>query len=335
MPHDRSSGTASDHAQALSVRPNRATRPPKSRNSLALAVMEVEMRLNRNAVVATTTLLAAFAIGFWVQNDAAMAQRAAAGADVTAMPGLAKTGGPDLAGAVRYPPDFPDGQVTALISEVTFAHRLPEVAASAPAAPSAAAWDFSAYGIACRRPDLTLSPAPDGILHIAFEAPCLPGTPVDVSYGAVVFRLATDTLGRASIDVPALASQTRIEANFADGSRVIRLKTVPDFDERRTTILWSVPAAWQNQPQDVAFRKVLTSAAGAAVELVSLDARRSGHLAATVTADLCGKPLSGTVLSGASRDGARQITVSMPGCELSGTQVVLNVDRLVRPSVVR
>lgn len=226
------------------------------------------------------------------------------------------------------PAEWPDGAVPALVADTRLSDRVAALERVAPRQPSAASQRYSIYGIACRRPDLSVTALPGGFLRLEAAAPCLPATPVDVTYGTLRFRLPLDGFGRAAQTLPALAQKSSVTADFADGSRVIRRKTVADFDRDRVTVLLSDETGSGPDRSAPVFRALLDAATVGLVELLSVDG--GGHLSLDTGAapDLCGRDLQGWLLQGTEEAEARPFAIAMPDCSLAGARIVLDFGRL-------
>ena len=289
------------------------------------------MRVTRRIATGAMAVAVAFAAGFWVQNDAALALRAAEGAETALPPAPVTVAEGVLSGDQnRGLPELSDLSPPALTGGAEWAARVGPADDWMPRPRSGADMSYSAYGIACHRPEMGLASTEDGMLTLSLDAPCQPGTFVEIAHGALHFRLKTDMFGGATTEIPALAEKSWVEATFADGSRVIKARTVEGFDADRTTILWSEPATWMIGGKPPAFLPRLVTTTGDPVEVLSLTGDQAAGLAMVVTPDLCGEELHGTLIDGDDADGTRPITVAVPGCDLTGAQIVLDIRRLLQ-----
>ncbi len=286
------------------------------------------MRVTLGRATMIGAVVAALALTVWAEKSA-QARRVADSDEGALLPAPVQVAAGVLGDAApALPAERPDGAVPALAADTRLSDRVAALERAVPRQPSAADQRYSAYGIACRRPDLSVSALPGGFLRLEAAAPCLPATPVDVTYGTLRFRLPLDGFGRAAQILPALARISSVTADFADGSRVIRRRTVADFDRGRVTILLSDATGRVPDTSAPVFRALLDAATGAPVELLSVDGGGQFSLGTGAAPGLCGRELRGWLLEGEEDGRARSFAVAMPDCSLAGARIVLDFDRL-------
>ncbi|MCT8331346.1 hypothetical protein [Albidovulum sediminis] len=286
------------------------------------------MRVSAARATMIGAVVAALAMTVWAENSAQA--RRFADTDEGALPPAPVQVAVGVLGDARptLPAERPDGAVPVLVADARLSERVASLERPDPRQTSAASQSYSAYGIACRRPDLSVTALPGGFLRLEVAAPCLPATPVEVTYGALRFRLPLDGFGRAAQTLPALAQKSSVTAEFADGSRVIRRKTVADFDRGRVTVLLNDETGPEPASSAPVFRALLDAVTGAPLELLSVEGGGQLSLDTGAAPDLCGRDLQGWLLQGAEEGEAQRFAVAMPDCTLAGARIVLDFGRL-------
>jgi len=87
--------------------------------------------------------------------------------------------------------------------------------------------------------DLSVTPAGNGMMHVALDAPCSVSEPVTIRHSGLDFTMKTGPNGRISVDMPALAQDARVEAVLQGGRRVEGSAQVPDAElYQRIALVW-------------------------------------------------------------------------------------------------
>lgn len=108
--------------------------------------------------------------------------------------------------------------------------RLPVADSGIVHAPSDAERHFDEYGRLCAAPVLLAQAAPDAMIQLTLDAPCMGQMPVLLHHAGMDLALRTDAAGRAEMLLPALASPAQVAADLPDGSRISVSVTVPGLD---------------------------------------------------------------------------------------------------------
>ncbi|MFN0115409.1 MAG: hypothetical protein ACKVPY_12105 [Paracoccaceae bacterium] len=324
------------------------------------------MQIKRRILTAGTTFFLAAATGHLMQNGGAISARFLPGSDVStasvaAPVPLAKatldqtsivpvSAGPQDT-AIPKLPDLPDTTIPALASGMALAPRMIRVERGYARRQTAADVRYSAFGLACSDPALTLTAKPGGMIGVTVAAPCQPGARAEVSAAGLVFDTLAGRDGSLRLDVPAFAALADVTVAFPDGTAASGQIAVPDvLTMRRIAVQWTgtqrlqldvfengaawgedghVSAASEPEPglggvlslgdPSLAWPKLALVYSGAG-ELSSLAAEVSSE----VTSATCGREIAGEVL----RPGASALPVSlrMPDCDGAGGYVVINVD---------
>ena len=289
------------------------------------------MRVRPARLVAFLSIVAALGLATWMQNDA-HARRYSVDDDGPLPPApAAVAAGVMAAGRIATPVERGVEGFPALVADQGLAVRLDGHDVADAPLPRSANQAFSAYGIACRRPDLILMAEPGGQLVVRINAPCLPGSTVEVSYGALAFGLAVNAFGQASLSLPAVSRKSWVTARFADGSSVIRRKTIPDFDDDRAVLLLAAPEGKERGGTTPVFWVPDEFAEIGRMELLAVENVSRQDPTAIVPA-YCGVDLSGLLISTRAEDDVRPISLAMPECGLTGAQVVVTLGQLTGKS---
>jgi hypothetical protein len=141
-----------------------------------------------------------------------------AGADLAAVVNITPTAGsqsPGRADAARLP---------------ALSLRLPVADSGIVHAPSDAERVFDEYGRLCAAPVLLLQAAPDAMVALTLDAPCMGQMPVLLHHAGMDLALRTDAAGQARMMLPALASPASVLADLPDGSQINAGVTVPGLE---------------------------------------------------------------------------------------------------------
>lgn len=134
-------------------------------------------------------------------------------------------------------PDLPVIKAKVLDSGTVLAARMDAVSDKYQRPKTDADEDYSVFGIPCGTSKLDLSLGARGTLKAVLAAPCHPEERVVFSHAGLSFTLLTDAAGNASVTIPAMATDAKVDAGFASGEVLSAERNVPDLETLRRVAL--------------------------------------------------------------------------------------------------
>jgi len=285
--------------------------------------------LKRASVMrAASMIVAAAAIGHFVQNGDAIASR---GGHDHAVPTPSLASGMPLPPMVMLQPSHLAVPQTELPSRVSVLDAT-ETELPAPAAEVAPAkLDF-----ACAA-DLAIRAERGAMMKVALSAPCNGGQAVEVEHAGLRFTMRIDETGALGFTMPALSPEALVRLTTADGALHEAAVEVPDARHyERAVLQWRGDAGFiltGTTGAEVLPLGVAEGAQGRRAVVHSLPVTESAPaeaqvpgIEARVTQANCGQEISAELL----RAGRGQVapagalTVAVPGCDALGDILVLN-----------
>ena len=324
----------------------------------------------RKIVVATATFAVALGTGFLMQYSDALAGR---GEDSTAPPVLA-LGSTVPAGIQPSLPTAPRPDAAPEVARLIILagssrpqavqppsetpDRLMQIAIDTPMS------DIDgrqAPTVTACAPGLAAEAMPGALVRLVLDATCHPASPVTVHHAGMIFSATTDDAGRATFDVPALATPAMMLVDVM-GQGAMATVEVPDLAEYdRAVLQWQGETrigihaledgatygadghVWSGAPGSL--EGLLAGRGGTLVslgeaaapmqlfaEVYTFPSGLSGrseialNVEAEVTRDTCGKPIAAQTIQIAPGTSAAALDLSMtlPGCEAAGEFLVLS-----------
>ncbi|MBS0563959.1 MAG: hypothetical protein JSR87_05625 [Proteobacteria bacterium] len=188
---------------------------------------------------------------------------------------------------------------------------------------------------ACAAPLLTVAAAPQAMLRVAVDAPCLPGAVADLVHGGLGFRVRLDDSGRFSTALPALDPSGLVTASLAGGTTLAARGPVPEMaGVRRLALATRGTTALRLDVGDGIRLTILGDPSLPGPRLVQIADLPAGGpsphltLSAEVTAQSCGHDLLATALlvSGDSAPQGEAISLAMPECGPDAQSAHLSLD---------
>lgn len=311
---------------------------------------------DKGLATAVATLLAAFATAHLMQFGLS-AGRLAAGEDAPAPIGLATLMARQTGAA---PAALPEGPAPLPVA-AAFAGALPPPAARALPPDAGVPGTLgqaptNGMGLPCAR-RLAAETAPGAMLRMRVEAPCDPGVRIEVRHEGLRFSLRTGSDGRVEAQLPAMRTDARVEARFADGTVLGARAAVPEAAEvERVAVVadgWAALTlhafeagarrdapghvhAGAPGPRDGALLRLGDAGVEAPIvsEVYTLPSGRFGPLGgvrfeveAVVTPGNCARDLVAEVLrsGGAGPPDRMALGLAMPPCEALGDVLVIGL----------
>ncbi|MCB2115842.1 MAG: hypothetical protein KDE00_05940 [Rhodobacteraceae bacterium] len=257
-------------------------------------------------------------------------------------------------------PDLPAAQPAPLKAGTALAQRVDALDPAAPKTQSAADANYTAFGIACADPVMSMEVAARAMLKVHVAAPCFANERVTVTHEGLMFTVATDVAGDADFVIPAMAQQAFVNLHFASGDEIGMSQPVSGLEGlNRIAVLWSggeglhlsaleagggfgsaghVSAA---APRDrgTSLGGFLVTLGDAAVDrplmaevyTAPVQAKVDEVIVeAAVTDETCGKVVNGAIVGKRGLAPVTHDTLSfaMPGCDAVGDQLMLSLGGL-------
>lgn len=217
---------------------------------------------------------------------------------------------------------------------------------------------LGAGGACTTPPKASLATLPPALLMLTVTAPCQADTAVRITHGALGFAGLLDAEGRFTATIPALSDPARVTVTAGDAAPVDLTRPVPDLATVSRLALSVRGQTGLHLAADLPGttpRRVDGDAPGLPTlgqggfltrlgdpslpapqlaEVITLPAARAARLSvvADVTPDNCDRDLLAMVLMAepAAAPAAGAISLSMPGCDAVGEQLVISDDPLRR-----